>query len=102
MVRELARVVDEYVVGLQSLRDFESWLAGRLRHIHQGGDAEAIALAEQIDADLIDFGEGLLDEAELRERLGARVRAVDTIVLQEPPVMQNTAEAITLRRHYQE
>lgn len=44
------------------------WLASRLQPIIRAGDPATVQLADNIDADLIEFGEGLIDRETLTER----------------------------------
>lgn len=52
-----------------TLRDLETWLLSNLQRILDSSEDEAIEVANQIDADLIELGEGLINEATFRERL---------------------------------
>ena len=62
-----------------SLRDLETWLLSNLQVILDGGDETAIEMANQMDADLIELGEGIIDEATLGERLESYARLLETV-----------------------
>lgn len=79
MLHQLLNYVECYLTERCSLRDLEAWLLSNLQGILDSGDKTAIEVANQVDADLIEFGEGLIDEATLRERLERCVRFRETI-----------------------
>jgi len=62
-----------------------------LQRILDSGDQKAMEVANQIDADLIEFGEGLIDETVFRERLESYARACVTT----PLVFSETKRAAT-------
>ena len=66
---QLLNVIDRYLTGAIPLRDLESWLVGNLQAILATGDAETIHVANQVDADLMELGEGLITERTVRDRL---------------------------------
>ena len=78
MEKEIRARVEQFLVGRTSLSDLEAWLVGNLQLILDSGDAAAVALANALDADIVQFDEGLLDERELVERLAMYGRGVDT------------------------
>lgn len=89
MFDQLARVIDGYLIGHRTLQDAEGWLTARTRLIHQSGDRRAIEFANQLEADLIDLGEGFLREATIREKWDGYLRQMSTVVLQtERPTVQ--------------
>ena len=67
--------IQGYLNGDFSLQSLESWLLAYLQRILDSGDKKAIALANEIDADLVELGEGLIDEIVLREHLQSCISA---------------------------
>jgi hypothetical protein len=60
--------LERYLNQQGSLRDIEEWLLTHLQDILDSGNQQAVELANQVDADIVEFGEGLLDEAMLKAR----------------------------------
>jgi len=101
---QLLNYVNDYLNGHCTLRDLETWLLSNLQRILDSGDEVAIEAANQIDADLIELGEGLIDEAAVRERLENYVRFRETIPIvffetEHPATTNATAAAETFRNH---
>ena len=69
MVSELLEKVWLYLNGDRTLEYLETWVLSNLQNILDSGDAEAIEIANQFDADLVELGEGLLNEETLRTNL---------------------------------
>jgi hypothetical protein len=67
MFYDLLNLVQDYLDGRLTVRHVEVWLTSRLQPIIRAGDPATVQLADSIDADLIEFGEGLIDEDTLRE-----------------------------------
>jgi hypothetical protein len=68
MLYDLLNLVQGYLDGLVATQDVETWLTSRLQPIIRSADPATVQLADSIDADLIEYGEGLIDEDTLRER----------------------------------
>lgn len=102
MNRELLDKVQCYLNGRCTLRDLETWLLSRLQGILDAGDRTAINIANQLDADLVQVGEGLIDTKTLQEHLQSYVSSEETIVLREAEWRENatvaTAAVETIRR----
>lgn len=81
MDQKLLNSVQRYLHGNSTLRDLESWVLSNLQRILDSGDEQAIDWANQIDADLIEFSEGLIDEATIRDHLHRLVSTRDTILV---------------------
>lgn len=79
MLRQLLNYIEDYLTGRCLLRDLETWLVSNLQQILDLGDTSTIEVANQVDADLVELGEGLIDEAILRERLERYMRLRKTI-----------------------
>lgn len=61
--------LEQYLGHQASLQEVGEWLLAHLQEILDSGDRDTIRLANQVDADLVEFNEGLIDESILRERL---------------------------------
>ena len=101
MLHQLLMYIDRYLTGRCSLREFETWLLANLQGILDSGDQAALEVANQVDADLVELGEGLIDEVTLRERLESYVRLKTTIrwsfsETEHPTVVTSTTNAETL------
>ncbi|MBI3321728.1 MAG: hypothetical protein HYZ91_05620 [Candidatus Omnitrophica bacterium] len=59
----------QYLDQEASLQGLGERLLSHLQEILDSGDQDTIRLANQVDADLVEFNEGLIDESILRERL---------------------------------
>jgi len=81
MLHELRGEIEGYLAGQQTLRNIESRLVSRLHTILGSGDLLAIEIANEVDADLMEFGDGLLEESELRERWQGYLRRTRTVFL---------------------
>ena len=57
-----------------------------MQRILDSGDEKAIAHANEIDADLVELGEGLIDEMALREHLQSLISIRDTIPVSYPDI----------------
>ena len=69
MLTELLNRIDSYLLLHCTLRDLEAWLLSNLQRILDSGEEAAIELANEVDADFVQLGEGLIDELTFRERL---------------------------------
>lgn len=69
MLQQLLTQVRSYLDSALALEDLETWLIQNLQAIIDSGDRVALWVANQIDADLVEFGEGLFGEDILRRRL---------------------------------
>ena len=74
MFIDLLEEIDRYLCRVTTLQDLETWLLENLQRILNSGDVQAMTLANQLDADLIDLREGLLDTAGFRARLTRELR----------------------------
>ena len=71
--------MDSYLLLQRTLRDLEAWLLSNLQQILDSGEKTAIDLANELDADLVQLGEGLIDELAFREKLQTYIRIRDTL-----------------------
>ena len=79
MLTELLNKIDSYLRGDTDLLGLEDWVVGHLQDVLDSGDETAIDIANRIDADLIEFGEGLLDTPSLNNRLQRYLYNAQTI-----------------------
>jgi len=61
--------IDRYLTGQCDRKELERWLVEHLQAILDSGNEQAIKLANQVDAALIEIQEGLLTEEALKRRL---------------------------------
>lgn len=104
MLRQVLNYVNDYLNSHCTLRDLQTWLLSNLQRILDSGDEAAIEVANQIDADLVEFGEGLIDETAVRERIESYVRFRETIPfvfseIEHPATTHATAAAETIKNH---
>jgi len=85
MLTQLLNYMDSYLLAHCTRRDLETWLLSNLQIILDSGEKAAIDLANKVDADLVEFGEGLMDELTLREHLQSYIRSGDTLLVQSQP-----------------
>ena len=102
MLAQLLRYIDSYLVLHSTLQDLEAWLISNLQQILDSGEKVAIDLANEVDADLVELGEGLIDELTFREHLQSYIRIRDTLPFEyyeTPPrdTVNATASAETIR-----
>jgi hypothetical protein len=76
MRSSLQSQAEAYLAGRLSCEDLELWLVGNLQDILDSGDTVGVTAANATDADLIELNDGLLSEAEFRERLGEHLQLV--------------------------
>lgn len=96
MDQELLEYIRRYLDGYRTLQDLESWVLSNLQRILDSSDEEAINAANEIDADLVELGEGLIDETTIREHLQSLISERDTILVSSPdtePVTTAVASA---------
>lgn len=78
-IEELFDMIEKYLNGGATLDEFEIWLLGNLQRILDSRDETSIRMANQIDADLMELGEGLLDNEVFREHLAGYANQARTI-----------------------
>jgi hypothetical protein len=75
MLEAILEQVQAYVAGATTLREMEVWLLDRFDAIMEAGDWDAMVLANDLDADLVEVKQGRLSEdalkGSLREKLAA-------------------------------
>lgn len=76
MLNQLLDAIENYLNKQSTLKELETWLISHLQEILDSKDERAINKANQIDADIIEFGEGLIEENILNERFKSYLEAV--------------------------
>jgi len=84
MLSALLTHLETYLNDSCPLQQVEEWVVAHLQEILNSGDQEAIQLANQVDAALVEFSAGALDEVVLRQRLESLVRLENTIAVTWP------------------
>lgn len=101
MVNQLVNCIYHYLIGDRSLEDLETWLLSNLQEILDSHDETAIELANKVDVDLVELGEGLIDQAILSERLESYLTLRETkFVFSETgdiAIVSATADVQTLK-----
>jgi len=69
MLNELLKQINAYLTGQVSVQQLEDWTVSHLQSVLDSKDSKAIDLADKIDADLVQFDEGIFDEKTLKDRL---------------------------------
>ena len=60
MLMKLLEQTRSYLVGEITLRELENWLITNLQTILDSGDEKAFVIVNELDADLVEFGEGII------------------------------------------
>jgi len=81
MFDELLKSIYQYLNGIWTLQLLQEWLLSNLQDILNSGDNYATDIANEIDADLIQISEGLIDEADIQDRLASYAMRLETIHL---------------------
>lgn len=98
MLTQLLNHIDSYLVLHSTLQDLEAWLVSNLQRILDSGEEATIGLANELDADLVQLGEGLIDELTFRERLQSYIRIKGTLPVEYYETQpQLTVDATTPR-----
>lgn len=84
MLSALLSHLETYLNDGCSLQELERWLVAHLQEILDARNQAAIELANQIDASLVEFSAGALDEVTLRQRLDGLLRLEKTFSLPLP------------------
>lgn len=96
MLAQLLNYIDSCLLLHCTRRELETWLLSNLQRILDSGEEVAIDLANKVDADLVELGEGLMDELAFREHLQGYVRIGDTFPLEYYETQPNvTIDATT-------
>ena len=78
---EILRVFRNYISRTIRLTDLEDWLLSHLQAIIHSGDQEAIGMADQVDALLVEIGAGVTSEEELFKRISGLLSEAETVRL---------------------
>lgn len=107
MLQRLLTELNRYVNGLITWQDLEAWLVSHLQAILDSGDSRAVEIANEVDGRLVELGENLTTEEELRLGVEALVRIGETIVVpaavaQGETVNEATVESETITRRWRD
>ena len=69
MLNQLLKYTRSYLSGRISLNALEEWLVGNLQVILDSNEQKTIDIANELDADLAEYSEGIIDESTIREHL---------------------------------
>lgn len=94
MLREILQHIRDYINGLSSLQALEEWLLANLQQVLDSGDNDAIRIANELDAGIVELGENLIDESALRDNLLRIIELHDSIILPSP-VTADSATKVT-------
>ena len=84
-----------YLSGECPLRQLETWLLSNLQFIIDSNDATATELANKIDTDLVELGEGLTNESSFREHLSKYMQVANSVILKHKETEQADETIIT-------
>ena len=93
---EFVGSLNRFVSGSASVVDFQEWLLANLQSIMESGDSDLMEAADELDADLVQLGEALLDEATLFTRAMLWIEKLQTIPLQVVAQGASAASATTV------
>lgn len=79
MLHQLLNSMDSYLLGMIALSDLEDWLVSNLQEILDSGEQQTIDIANHLDADIVEFGEGLIEVPTLNERLLSYILDAQTV-----------------------
>ena len=76
--------LQHYMNGKTLLSDLEDWLVANLQSILDAGDEKVIEVANEIDADLMEFRDGSIDEKTLLTHFEYLLNHLETVPVTEP------------------
>ena len=89
MRQEILQQISDCINGKSTIREFEAWMLSNLGVILNSEDGELIAMANDIDADFMEFSEGIINEKVLKERL------MGYLVREEAEKREGVGESLT-------
>lgn len=78
-MNELMEILHAYLNDEISLDDLESWLVINLQDFINVNDAETMKIVDELDADLVEYGMGTLEEIDVYERVREYLIELDAI-----------------------
>jgi hypothetical protein len=101
MIRELLDNILSYLNAYITLQQLETWLVSNLQKIIDSNDKDAAQVANEIDAHLVEFGEGLIDLETLHAYLESYIELHRSLSLsfndtQNPAITKSTAAVSTI------
>ncbi|MBI2170851.1 MAG: hypothetical protein HYU30_02355 [Chloroflexi bacterium] len=76
MLDEILDQVEAYLGGLTTLRELEFWVMDSFDAVMGMGDWDAMVLANDLDADLVEVKQGRLSEDALKDSLREKLSAL--------------------------
>jgi hypothetical protein len=95
MLSELLRQINSYLVTDSTLTELEDWLINHLQSILDSGDQNAMEIANQLDADLVELSEDLIDISTFNNRLQRYIFNAQTIYTEYSFTVSDDAEIFT-------
>ncbi len=97
MKNELHQKIESCLNGSITVDDLEVWLVSNMQNILDTGNDEIIEMADQIDADMIVLGEGIIGLDELYDHLRRLLSQLETISVDitTPGVVEPLTETFT-------
>ena len=86
----LLKTIKSYVLGTITLQELEEWLLSHMQDILNSGDERAAGIANELDADLVEFTEGILSESDIREKLQRYMISLTPIIYTDTGVTVST------------
>jgi hypothetical protein len=101
MIRELLDNILSYLNAYITLQQLETWLVSNLQKIINSNDRDAVQVANDVDACLVEFGEGLIDLGTLHAHLESYIELHQSLSLsfndtQNPVITKSTAAVSTI------
>jgi hypothetical protein len=93
MLNELLKNIRDYVNGHMTLEGLEQWLVSNLQRILDSDDDEAITIANQLDADFVEFNESVIDIQTLQNTLLSLIASHDSIIVEDPEAQPSICTA---------
>ena len=87
---KLLETIKSYVLGEITLQELEEWLLSNLQDILDSGDKRAADIANEMDADLVEFAEGIVSESDIRDHLQRYMVSLTPIIYTDSGVAVST------------
>lgn len=105
MRQTLLKHLEKYLTGHETLKDVEAWVVGNLRELSRSEDTLLVEMVNNLDSDLVEFGEGILTEETLQDRIKAYYSSGLTIDQYYPmdisvPVISANSDTVSVEKDY--
>ena len=84
----------ELLIGDLTLKNFQEWLLASLQKILDSNDSVTVDIANEMDANLIAVGEGLLDFNTLLRSVEASISKLETQLLETQLIVDSDASNV--------